>query len=104
MQHTLVDWMLIALMAVVVTAIGVYLFYHGCNTIDVSLGISNSLLKPIFSTIFAFLLLARPVPLALFISIPIVSVAVLLINKKPKKNAVLALQKQEENSFHTDPE
>ena len=94
-NHSFVEWALIGLMAVFVTAIGVYLFYHGCNTIDVSLGISNSLLKPIFSAIFSFFLLGLDIPLAMFISIPIVSVAVLLINKKPKQATIVKASDQE---------
>jgi drug/metabolite transporter (DMT)-like permease len=104
MQNTLVEWTLIGIMSVVVTAIGVYLFYHGCKFIDVSLGISNSLLKPIFSALFAFLLLARPVPIAMFISIPLVSIAVLLINKKPKKRIALVPQESEDFLLRADPE
>ncbi|NMC07810.1 MAG: DMT family transporter [Candidatus Lokiarchaeota archaeon] len=84
-QHSAPEWLFIAIMALFVTAIGIYLFFMGVKLIDVSHGISFSLLKPIIATAFAFLLLGELPPVAMVVSVPLVTVAVLLINKKPKK-------------------
>nr|MDO8113108.1 DMT family transporter [Candidatus Sigynarchaeota archaeon] len=88
LQHTAAEWILIAIIAIVSTAIGIYLFYKGVKIIDVTYGISYSLLKPVIATVFAFFLLARIIPPAMFVSVPLVSVAVLLINRKPRKPAI----------------
>jgi drug/metabolite transporter (DMT)-like permease len=84
-QHNALEWLFIAILSLFVTAIGLYIFFVGVKLIDVSHGISLSLLKPIIATFFSFLLLAELPPVAMVVSVPLVSVAVILINRKPKK-------------------
>nr|MDO8086584.1 DMT family transporter [Candidatus Sigynarchaeum springense] len=85
LQHDTTEWGLIAFLAIVSTGIGLYIFFIGVKSIDVSHGISFSLLKPVIAAFFAFVLLTRPIPDAMWVSVPLVSVAVLLINRKPKE-------------------
>jgi drug/metabolite transporter (DMT)-like permease len=84
LQHDAAEWSLVAFLAIVSSGIGLYIFFVGVKSIDVSYGISFSLLKPIIAAFFAFILLGRGIPIAMWVSVPIVSVAVLLINRKPK--------------------
>ncbi|MBN2149966.1 MAG: DMT family transporter [Candidatus Lokiarchaeota archaeon] len=86
LQHGGAEWALVAALSIVCTGLGLYVFFVGVKTIDVSHGISFSLLKPVIAAFFAFVLLARPIPDAMWVSVPLVSVAVLLINKKPRKD------------------
>ncbi|MEX2682492.1 MAG: DMT family transporter [Candidatus Sigynarchaeota archaeon] len=85
LQHDAAEWGLIAFLAIVSSGIGLYIFFIGVKWIDVSHGISFSLLKPIIAAFFAFVLFTRPIPDAMWVSVPLVSVAVLLINRKPRK-------------------
>ena len=83
-QHTAVEWLLILFMGFVITGLSLYIFFIGVQKIEVAHGISLSLLKPVLATIFSFIILGVTPPIALYVSIPIVSVAVLLINKRDK--------------------
>ncbi|MHA1679713.1 MAG: DMT family transporter [Promethearchaeota archaeon] len=90
-QHSTGEWGLIAFMAIVITALGLYAFYTGVKKIEVSRGISLALLKPVMATVWVIILIHlniipfENVSWVLLISIPTVSVAVLLINKKSKE-------------------
>jgi DME family drug/metabolite transporter len=85
LQHTAAEWALVAFLAIVSSGIGLYIFFVGVKSIDVSHGISFSLLKPIIAAFFAFILLGQVIPGAMWVSVPLVSAAVLLINRKPKR-------------------
>lgn len=84
-QHSGMEWVLILFMAIVITALGLYMFYIGVKKIEVSRGISMALMKPVLATLFSVILLHEEVPLSLYVSIPIVFIAVTLINWKPGK-------------------
>ncbi|MHA1792631.1 MAG: DMT family transporter [Promethearchaeota archaeon] len=82
-QHAPVEWLLIFLMAFFITAIGLYAFFTGVKYIEVSKGISLALLKPVLATIFAAMFLPQEaIPASLLVSMPIIFIAVILINKK----------------------
>ncbi len=85
LQHTAAEWALVAFLAIVSSGIGLYIFFVGVKSIDVSHGISFSLLKPIIAAFFTFIFLGQVIPDAMWVSVPLVSVAVLLINRKPRK-------------------
>nr|MDO8115627.1 DMT family transporter [Candidatus Sigynarchaeota archaeon] len=83
-QHTPTEWGLVLFLGFVLTGLSLFIFFVGLRWIEVSHGISMSLLKPVFATIFAFPILGEiPTP-ALLVSIPMVAVAVLLINRHDK--------------------
>ena len=85
MQYNLESWFWILFMGIVTTGMGIYLLFWGLQYIEVSKGISLAFLKPIFATILAFLLLSEEPTLVLFISISLVVVSILIINKKKKR-------------------
>ncbi|MHA1698815.1 MAG: DMT family transporter [Promethearchaeota archaeon] len=83
LRHDLTVWVLILIMAFSTTAFGLYIFFKGVKLIQVSHGISLSLFKPILVTFFSYFILPdEKIPDALFVSIPLVFLAVFLINKK----------------------
>ncbi|MHA1143752.1 MAG: DMT family transporter [Candidatus Helarchaeota archaeon] len=82
--HGPIEWMLILFLSVGTTAVGYYLFFKGVQKIDVSHGISLALLKPILVTFLAFFILGELPTMALFIALPLISIAILLINKQDK--------------------
>ena len=77
-------WIYILLMGIITTGFGLYLFFIGIKKIEVSRGISMALLKPVISTFFAFLILGELPTTALYVAIPLIAFAILLINR-PKK-------------------
>jgi len=86
-------WILILIMGFIITGLAYYAFFIGVKKIEVTKGISLSLLKPVLVTIFALVILSNEtVPSALFVSIPLVSVAVLLINSQGKEPIVTTSQ------------
>jgi drug/metabolite transporter (DMT)-like permease len=77
-------WFFILLMAIITTGFGLFIFFVGIKKVEVSRGISMALLKPIITAVFAFPILGElPTP-ALYIAMPLISIAILLINR-PKK-------------------
>lgn len=86
-------WVYILLMGIITTGFGLYLFFVGIKKIEVSRGISMALLKPLISTVFAFLILGELPTTALYVAIPLIAIAILLINR-PKKEIS---QKSQEN-------
>lgn len=86
-------WIFILLMGIITTGLGLYIFFVGIKKIEVSRGISMALLKPIISTVFAFLILGEFPTTALYAAIPLIAIAILLINR-PKKEI---LQNSHEN-------
>jgi drug/metabolite transporter (DMT)-like permease len=83
-QYNIFEWLLILIQGFFTTGYGMYLFYMGLRKIEMTKGISLALLKPIWVTIFAFFILGEQPTLALLVSIPLVSIAVLIINTKKK--------------------
>ncbi|MHA1264786.1 MAG: DMT family transporter [Candidatus Helarchaeota archaeon] len=81
-QYDLFEWSLILFLGFISTAFGLYIFFKGIKKIEVSQGISLALLKPILATIFAFIILGELPTNALIVSIVLVSIGVLLINKQ----------------------
>ncbi len=86
LQHDAGEWALVAFLAIVSSGIGLYIFFVGVKYIDVSHGISFSLLKPIIAAFFMFMLFGKDIPVAMWVSVPLVSAAVLLINRKPRRD------------------
>jgi len=87
-SHSAGEWALILVMGFIITGLAYYAFFLGVKKIEVTRGISLSLLKPVMVTFFAlFILTSESVPSAIFVSIPLVSIAVLLINTQGKKRA-----------------
>ena len=77
-------WIYIMIMGIITTGLGLYLFFVGIKKIEVSRGISMALLKPIIASVFAFLILGELPTAALYVAIPLIAIAILLINR-PKK-------------------
>ena len=82
--YTINDWLIIMIMAIISTGLGLFIFFIGIKKIEVSRGISMALLKPIIATVFAFLILGEIPTLALLVSIPLIAIAILLINRPSK--------------------
>ncbi|MFX0102819.1 MAG: DMT family transporter [Candidatus Hodarchaeota archaeon] len=87
-QHSLFSWSLIAFLAVFGSALGLYAFFVGIKKIEVTHGISLALLKPIMASILSFFILGKVPQPALYVSIPLVSIAVILINWKGKREKI----------------
>jgi drug/metabolite transporter (DMT)-like permease len=83
LRYSGLEWGLVAFMGFIVTGLGIYVFFKGVIHIEVSRGISLSLLKPVLVTVFAFFILGELPTAALGVSIPLVALAVLLINRRP---------------------
>ena len=84
--YNLESWFWILFMGAISTGLGLYLFFYGLkHVVEVSKGISLAFLKPIFATILAFLILSEIPSITLVISICLVVVSILLINRNPDK-------------------
>lgn len=91
--HLPSEWILILIMGFIITGLAYYAFFIGVKKIEVTKGISLSLLKPVLVTIFSLVILSNEaVPSALFVSIPLISAAVLFINTQGKKPDVTHTQ------------
>ncbi len=84
-QYNAFSWVLIFILGFISTGFGLFIFFKGIKKIEVSQGISLALLKPILASLFAFIILGELPTIALVVSIGLVSLGVLLINKKPKE-------------------
>ncbi|MFW5895511.1 MAG: DMT family transporter [archaeon] len=80
--YGLEDYFWIIFLGVVSTGIGVYLLFEGIRYIEVSKAFSLAFLKPIFATIMAFILLQEFPTISLLVSISLVIISILLINRK----------------------
>jgi drug/metabolite transporter (DMT)-like permease len=89
-HYDLRAWLLIMFLACFSTGFGLYIFFVGLRKIEVTQGMSLSLLKPVMVTIFAYFILGEIPSIALIITICLVSIAVLLINRPPKKEIINA--------------
>jgi len=82
--YPLESWIWILFMGAISTGLGLYLFFYGLkHVVEVSKGISLAFLKPIFATILAFIILSELPSITLIISICLVVVSILLINRNP---------------------
>jgi drug/metabolite transporter (DMT)-like permease len=82
--YPLESWVWILFMGAISTGLGLYLFFYGLkHVVEVSKGISLAFLKPIFATILAFIMLSEIPSITLVISICLVVVSILLINRNP---------------------
>lgn len=93
MSYSLDSWLWILFLGVISTGFGQFIFFLGVKHIEVSKGISLAFLKPIFATILAFFILQEEPTLALLVSIGLISISVILINRK-KKNLTLKKNKR----------
>ncbi|MFX1396640.1 MAG: DMT family transporter [Promethearchaeota archaeon] len=80
--HISIDWVLILFLGFISTGLGLFLLFLGLKRTEVSKGMSLAFLKPIFATILALFLLNENPTLSLLISIFLVVVSIVLINKK----------------------
>ncbi len=79
-QYDAYGWFLILILGVVATGFGVYVFFIAVKKIEMSQAISFAYLKPVISIILAFLILETIPSLALLVAIPIIFLAILIIN------------------------
>ncbi|MBD3342279.1 MAG: EamA family transporter [Candidatus Lokiarchaeota archaeon] len=82
-NYSLDSWFWVFFLGIVSTGLGIYLLFEGLKRLEVSKGMSLALLKPIFATILAFLLLRELPTIVLIISIALVVISIALINRKP---------------------
>jgi len=82
--YPLESWVWILFMGAISTGLGLFLFFYGLkHVVEVSKGISLAFLKPIFATILAFIILSEIPSITLIISICLVIVSIVLINRNP---------------------
>lgn len=86
LQYSGFEWSIVLILACFSTGFGLFIFFIGVRKLDISQGMSMALLKPIMAAIIAFIILHEMPTPALIVSIILVSVAVLLINRPSKKN------------------
>ncbi len=79
--YSLNDWFWILFLGIICTGLGIALLFMGIKNVEVSKGMSLAFLKPIFATILAFFLLMELPTLSLLVSIPLIILSILLINK-----------------------
>jgi len=89
LQYDLNNWFWILFLGIIGTGLGIALLFMGIKHLEVSKGMSLAFLKPIFATILAFFLLMEFPTFSLLVSIPLVIISILLINKEPKSNKKL---------------
>lgn len=82
LMYKLDEWFWVAFLGIISTGIGVYLLFEGIKYIEVSKAFSLAFLKPVFATILAFFILREYPTIALVISISLVIVSIILINRK----------------------
>lgn len=90
-QYEVNAWGFILFLAFFSTGFGLYIFFIGVRKIEVSRGMSLSLLKPIMVSIFAYPILGEVPSIALVITIILVSTAVILINRPIKKTQLITI-------------
>jgi len=83
LNYNLDAWFWISFLGIVPTGLGTFLLFEGIKRIEVSKGMSLAFCKPIFATFLAFFLLNELPTIALLISISLVIVSIILINKNP---------------------
>jgi drug/metabolite transporter (DMT)-like permease len=83
-NYPLQSWFYLSLLGVFSTAIGTWLFFVGLEHIEVSKGISFAMFKPIFVVFFAYFILDEVPSVIIFISLPIILLAVFIVTRPSK--------------------
>ncbi|MHA1282586.1 MAG: DMT family transporter [Promethearchaeota archaeon] len=78
-------WFWIIFMGIISTGVGLYLLFAGVKYIEVSKAFSLAFLKPIFAMLLAYILISEEPTIALYISIMLVTISIILINQKRRK-------------------
>ncbi|TFF94669.1 MAG: EamA family transporter, partial [Promethearchaeota archaeon] len=78
------EWFWIIFLGIVSTGLGIWLLFEGINRMEVSKGMSLAFFKPIFATILSFFILSETPTLILLISIILVIISIILINRNPQ--------------------
>jgi len=78
------EWFWIIFLGIISTGLGIWLLFEGINRMEVSKAMSLAFLKPIFATILSFFILSETPTLILFISIILVIISIILINRNPR--------------------
>ncbi|MBN1803101.1 MAG: EamA family transporter [Candidatus Lokiarchaeota archaeon] len=86
--HDAREWSLVLFLGVISTGLGLFLLFIGLKRLEVSRGMSLAFLKPIFATVLAFFLLNETPTIVLLISVCMVVISILLINKNNKQNNI----------------
>ncbi len=84
-QYDSYGWLLVLIIGIVATGFGVYVFFIAVKKIEMSQAISFAYLKPVITIILAFPILGEIPSPALLVAIPIIFVAILLINWPRRK-------------------
>lgn len=75
-------WFYIFFLGCICTGLGLFLLFEGLKRVEVSKGMSITLLKPVFVTILAFFILHEIPTIILIISILLIIIAIILINRE----------------------
>lgn len=84
LKYNFNTWLFILVLGVVFSGIAYITFFKGLKLVDISKGASLIFLKPIFSTIFAFIILGEAITIFLIISSILVIISIYIINKNSK--------------------
>ncbi len=84
-QYDLNTLLVIMILGVFSSGLAYYLFFFGIKYIEVSKGISLAFLKPILAAIFAFFILGEEITIILLVSLGLVLISIISINR-PSKN------------------
>jgi drug/metabolite transporter (DMT)-like permease len=93
LKYDFSSWILILFLGIMCTGLGIYLLFIGLKQIELSKGMSLALLKPIFVTILAFIIINESPTISLYISIILIILSILIINRKSLS---------EDNNFEKD--
>jgi drug/metabolite transporter (DMT)-like permease len=83
-NYDIQSWAWIFFLGIISTGLGIFLLFEGIKRLEVSKGMSLAFLKPIFATILAFFILKEIPTLSLYISVGMIIISIVLINKNPK--------------------
>ncbi len=84
LNYDVESWFWIAFMGIICTGIGIFLLFEGIIRLEVSKGFSLAFLKPIFVMFLAYFILSEEPTIALYISLCLIVVSIILINANPK--------------------
>ena len=83
-RYDLNEWFWILFLGIICTGLGIALLFMGIKHVEVSKGMSLAFFKPVFASILAYFFLMELPTFSLLISIPLVILSIMLINKEPK--------------------
>lgn len=84
LNYTGYEWFWILFLGIISTGIGIWLLFEGINRMEVSKAMSLAFFKPIFATILSFFILFETPSIILLISILLVIISIILINRSPE--------------------